>query len=227
MASNPDALQRRPIPSRSSGWARRIARLLSQAGIRPNGISLAGLCFGLAAGGALAATGVWVGLHQRLLFVAAAVGILLRLLCNLFDGMVAVEHGKATPTGELYNEVPDRLADVAILIGAGYADGGHVATGYVAAIVALLTVYVRALGGAVGVSQPFVGPMAKQQRMFLVIGASLWGAAAPDIWQRYHFRDGLYGWGVMADALALIVLLGLLTTARRLLMVARDLRAGG
>jgi phosphatidylglycerophosphate synthase len=49
----------------------------------------------------------------------AAAAIQLRLLCNLLDGMLAVEGGLKTPLGELYNEIPDRLADVAILAGAG------------------------------------------------------------------------------------------------------------
>ena len=50
--------------------------------------------------------------------------IQLRLIANLLDGLVAVEGGKRTPTGELYNEAPDRIADTAVLVGAGYAVGG-------------------------------------------------------------------------------------------------------
>ena len=53
--------------------------------------------------------------------VLAAVFIQCRLLCNLFDGMVAVEGGKGTPSGELFNDIPDRIADPLILIAAGYA----------------------------------------------------------------------------------------------------------
>ena len=33
-------------------------------------------------------------------------GVLGRLLCNLLDGMVAVEGGKRSKSGELYNDVP-------------------------------------------------------------------------------------------------------------------------
>lgn len=43
--------------------------------------------------------------------ILAAVFIQCRLLCNLFDGMVAVEGGKSTPSGELFNDIPDRVAD--------------------------------------------------------------------------------------------------------------------
>ena len=47
----------------------------------------------------------------------------LRLLCNMLDGMVAVEGGKGSRTGEIYNEVPDRIADPLLLVPAGYAIG--------------------------------------------------------------------------------------------------------
>jgi len=55
----------------------------------------------------------------------------IRLLCNLFDGMVAIAQNKASPKGELYNEVPDRVSDVTILIGLGF---GFAGTPFVGAI---------------------------------------------------------------------------------------------
>ena len=63
----------------------------------------------------------------------AAGGIVVRGMGNLLDGMVAVESGKASPFGELFNEISDRVADIAILIGAGYTAGGNPVLGYLAA----------------------------------------------------------------------------------------------
>ena len=60
--------------------------------------------------------------------------------------MVAVGSGKASPLGEVYNEVPDRIADPLILIGAGFAAGGSPTLGYVAALLAVFVAYVRVLG---------------------------------------------------------------------------------
>lgn len=37
-------------------------------------------------------------------------GVLGRLLCNLLDGMVAVEGGKRSKSGELYNDVPGLIS---------------------------------------------------------------------------------------------------------------------
>src|SRR5438034_1080663 len=42
-----------------------------------------------------------------------------------------------------------------------------------AAVTAVFTAYVRLLGGSVGTTQHFIGPMAKQHRMFTLTVASL------------------------------------------------------
>ncbi len=147
---------RRPISTRSAGWARWVARSMADAGLTPNSISVASIGIALIAGVA-AWTGIWW---------AAAVGIQLRLLCNLFDGMVAVEGGKATPSGGVYNELPDRLADSFILIGMGYG-AGWPQLGLWCALGAAVTAYVRVLGASLGTPHYFFGPMAKQHRMAL------------------------------------------------------------
>lgn len=133
------------------------------------------MLFGLGAGAALAAS-----IHHRPWWLAAAALIQLRLLCNMLDGMVALERGTASPVGELYNEIPDRVSDSAVLIGLGYALGGDVLLGYAAAIAAMFTAYVRAMGKCAGAPQEFCGPMAKPQRMFFVTVAALaMGAGLP------------------------------------------------
>ena len=97
----------------------------------------------------------------------------------MLDGMLAVEGGLKTPTGDIYNELPDRLADLLILVGAGYAIGDVAwgpELGWAAATTALLTAYVRTLGAAAGASHHFVGPMAKPRRMHVLIAACLLSA---------------------------------------------------
>jgi phosphatidylglycerophosphate synthase len=117
---------------------------------------------------------------SALAFVLAAAFIQLRLLCNLFDGMVAVEGGRRTRSGEVFNDLPDRIADPLVLVGAGYAIVGvdwGADLGWAAGVLAVMTAYVRVLGGATGVTQSFMGPMAKQHRMAIMTGAALLAAA--------------------------------------------------
>jgi phosphatidylglycerophosphate synthase len=157
--------ERRPIAVRSTRWAAALAVALARSGVTPNQISVASIVF--AALGALAMLdGSPFGL------VSAAVAIQLRLLCNLFDGMVAVEGGKASVLGVLYNEFPDRIADSILLVAAGYASGLP-DWGWSAALFAALTAYVRTSGAALGNGHDFRGPMAKPHRMAVLTAACL------------------------------------------------------
>lgn len=176
-------ITRRPLKSRQTKWAAGIARWLARAGLRPNQISVLSVVFSAAAGicfcfaGHAARNWQWSGL-----LVLAALGIQLRLLCNLFDGMVAVEGGFRTKSGEIYNELPDRFSDAIILASAGYAIPEFVwmrDLGWLAAVLAVITAYVRALGASAGATQQFAGPMAKPHRMASMTAACLLGALAP------------------------------------------------
>ena len=191
-----------------------VATTLGNWGFRPNGVSVLSILFAAAAGFALWRFGV--GGNWRLL-VGAAVAIQLRLLCNMLDGLLAVEGGFKSKLGDLYNEIPDRIADVAILVGAGYAVatmpyGGIL--GWSAALLAVLTAYLRLLAGSLGAQQLFIGPMAKQHRMFVVTVGCLLGALE-------HSRSGT----ARAVWLALIVVVAgsLITLVRRLLRLAAEL----
>jgi phosphatidylglycerophosphate synthase len=158
------------------------------------------------------------GFARQGLFLAVAACIQLRLLCNMLDGMVAVEGGKQTVYGEIFNDMPDRFADVAILVGAGYSIGGFSwghELGWLAATLAVITAYIRLLGGSMGVTQYFLGPMAKPHRMALLTGACV--VAVFENW---------LGWGGQTIAIALLVMLvGMLVTcARRTLRIVADLK---
>ena len=90
--------------------------------------------------------------------------------------MVAIEGGRRTRSGDIYNDLPDRVSDALILVAAGYAlsspSWSH-ELGWTAALLAVLTAYVRVLGGASGLAQDFGGPMAKPHRMAVMTAACL------------------------------------------------------
>lgn len=215
-------VDRRPIAARNLKVMQSVAGWMAARGFSANGISVAGMIFGLLGGVALFYASRTPDLASRGLWVAGAVCVQLRLLANLFDGMVAIARGTASKVGELYNEVPDRVSDTAILIGLGYAPGGHVLLGYAAALAAMMTAYVRAVGKGAGAPNEFCGPMAKQQRMFLVTMTCLLGASTPATWQRVDF--GCCAMGVPAIVLAVIVAGALVTTVRRLLKIGSRLQ---
>ena len=140
-------------------------------------------------------------------------GVQLRLLCNLLDGMVAVGHGKQTPFGVLYNELPDRVSDSALLIALGYASGIPW-LGWLAALLSALTAYIRVFGAALGFAQDFRGPMAKQHRMALLTAGCLLS-----ILEHYVVRTN----HILAITCGLIAAGSLLTCWTRTRAVARAL----
>src|SRR5881392_4277358 len=214
-----ETIDRRPIATRNRKWAQAATAWLATRNISPNGISIAGMCACIVAGIALGVTSV---ADYRIFWLSAVLGAQLRLTANMLDGMVAVVSGRASKVGELYNEVPDRVSDAAVFIGAGYAWGGNVALGYVATILAIFIAYVRAAGKIAGSPNEFCGPMAKQHRMLVVTIACLYSALVPRSWQIFHFDNTRLG--VMGLALFLIVVGCLITVGRRLNRIAYALK---
>ncbi len=167
--------ERRPIATRNARWAAATAQALARSRITPNMISQASIVFAALAGLAFWASAQAVALGAAVLLILGALGCQLRLLCNLFDGMVAVEGGKSAPDGPFWNEAPDRFADIAILVGAGLALD-QPTLGFAAAAAAVLTAYIRELGRAEGAPVDFSGPMAKPQRMAAITAGAVLGA---------------------------------------------------
>lgn len=200
---------RRPLKSRGSGWAQALAGALARSPVTPNQISLASIVFAAAGATALLCWRTPAGL------LLCAVCVQLRLLCNLLDGMVAVEGGKGSPTGALYNEFPDRIADSLFLVALGIA-AGHPWLGWLCALLAALTAYVRVTGASLGLAADFRGPMAKPHRMALMTLACL--AAAVEL----HWRGSVH---VLLIAAALIAAGSALTCLTRSVAIAAQLRA--
>ncbi len=211
---------RRPLKVRQKSWPGRLAFALVKRGLRPNQISLcsAGVSF---VGAAFLLLGPrWPTIGQAIAFIVAVICIQLRLLCNLLDGLMAVEGGLKTKAGEVFNEFPDRLADVSLLVAAGYSIqpycAGAIELGYWCAIAALITAYVRVFGGSMGLAEDYSGPMAKQQRMAVLTFACFLSAIeALLLHDRY----------TMDVALFAIFLGSLFTAGRRTVRIVRLLNA--
>jgi len=212
---------RRPLKSRSTAWARAAAAGLARTGVSPDLISFGSVVFALIGAGLFVASPTVEPLAERAgMLIGAGLCIQLRLLCNLLDGMVAVEHGRGSPSGPIWNELPDRIADALFLVGAGYfaahkgVEAGAI-LGWTAAALALLTAYIRELGRGLGLPADFSGPMAKPHRMAALTAGCIVSALEP-----------IWGWRgqSMLIVLAVIVLGAVWTAVRRTRTLARRLR---
>ena len=214
-----EAMDRRPIATRNRKWAQAATVWLASRNVSPNAISIAGMCACIVAGIALGATSI---ADYRVLWLIAALGAQLRLTANMLDGMVALASGRASKTGELYNEVPDRISDAAVFIGAGFAWGGNVTLGYIATILAIFTAYVRAAGKIAGAPNEFCGPMAKQHRMLVITLICLYSAMTPRSWQMITLNDSEIG--LMSLGLVIIIAGCAITVIRRVCRIAHALK---
>lgn len=222
----PRGTDRRDIPQRSTTWAAKLADVMYAAKLTPNKVSVGSVVFAAIGAAALVASALVATDGARAgWLIVTIVCIPLRLLLNMLDGMLAVEKGMHTATGDLFNEVPDRIADLLLLAAAGYATAGiwatgstdwGVALGWAAAAAAILTAYARTLGAANGVGNFFAGPMAKPARMWVLVAASL-----ASLFEPLFDGRGLF----LAVGLALILLGSIVTVIMRLKRIARALHA--
>lgn len=200
---------RRPLASRSTRWAAMVSRAAIRSGLSADGISILSLVFaGAGAAALLALAAPWN-------LLAGAACVQLRLLCNLIDGMVAIEGGRKSKVGVLYNEVPDRVADSLFIVALGYTvDVPWL--GWLGALAAAVTAYIRVLGGTFGLAQDFRGPLAKQHRMAVMTAGCLLGSG------EYLWRGTI----LVTEAAAWIIAIGgIVTCVTRLRAMSRQLKA--
>jgi phosphatidylglycerophosphate synthase len=209
-------------------WRRPIAGVFRQTAgpavtwcvrhdIHPNTVSYSSI-------GAAAAAGLcfWLSGRGFAFLILAPAFCYLRLWFNMLDGMVALASGKASRTGEIANELPDRISDVVIFVGVAHSGLCHVLTGYWAAIFALFTAYVGTLGQAVGAQREFSGLMTKPWRMvtlhvgaWITLGLLWFGSGQTE-----------YGGLTVLDWTDLVVVAGCLETiAVRLVRIVRTLNS--
>jgi phosphatidylglycerophosphate synthase len=163
---------RRELKARKITVFHKLAKILIGWGLTPNSVSVISVFFAALAGLAMAASTFKSGAQFSALMILGVFGVQLRLLCNLVDGLMAVEGGLKTKTGELFNDIPDRISDIFIIMGLAWAASPFspwaLELGWIATLLAVLTAYVRVLMASINGQQDFSGPMAKQHRMFLI-----------------------------------------------------------
>jgi CDP-diacylglycerol--glycerol-3-phosphate 3-phosphatidyltransferase len=149
-----------------------VDRLAAQ-GVSPDALTLAAIPVSIVGGLCLLAS---VAAPAALLLVPACV--VLRLVLNLLDGNMARRTGRIHPRGELYNELGDRVADLALLLPVAVLPGALPALVVAGVICALLASYVGVVARAAGAERIYRGVLSKPGRMVLLVACSLWAFVA-------------------------------------------------
>jgi len=174
-------MERRPLTTRDKNWAKKLAAMIAGTGITPDMISVSSSVFAAMTFGFQFLYG-----HENISLALWGIiaTIQLRLLANMFDGMVAVEFNQKSVMGEVFNDLPDRVSDALVFMGFAFIlkdKAWGVELSYGAGILAVMTAYIRVLGNGLGVKDLFLGPMAKQHRMFFVTLSCLIGFFWKDV----------------------------------------------
>lgn len=137
------------------------------ARFHPNTITLASIPFAVGAGLCFFKSNWWWTLW------VGPICILLKIICNFLDGMVARARQMCSSKGEALQEAVDRIADTAILLGLACSPFGQLALGLVAIPMVLISSYLGIQHKAVGGDRIFAGVMAKGDRLTLIMIVSI------------------------------------------------------
>ncbi len=148
--------------------------------------------------------------------------ILLRMTLNTLDGLIALKIGRTSMKGKLVNTLPDRYADMFMLIGISFSSLCDIRIGMLASLTVLLVSYSGTLGKAIGVSWQQHGPLDKVDRLVLIMFVSLiqfilikTGHPAIRI-----FRITL---SIMEWCMVLFIILGQITIVNRVVGIVREI----
>jgi phosphatidylglycerophosphate synthase len=139
-----------------------VDRLVA-ANVSPDRLTLAAIPVAVLAGASLLASTAVPALLIAVPFLAA-----LRLLLNLLDGAVARRSGRMHPRGELYNEVGDRICDIAFLAPVAFLPGASPVVVLFGVIGALLASFIGIVARAAGGERIHRGVLSKPGRMVLL-----------------------------------------------------------
>ncbi len=162
------------VKERVRGFLKPLAHLVSDLGVPPTAITVAGFLFSV-----LAALSLGTG-H----FVRAAVLIVIAGVCDMIDGAAARAGNRASSRGAFLDSTIDRYSDTVVLLGALHyylvrspSGPEELTAGIVLLALAgsMLTSYTRARAEAIG-QECRVGVAERSERMILLIVGSLFGA---------------------------------------------------
>ena len=177
---------------------------LAAAGVAPDAVTLAAIPVAVVGGVALLAS---PSVPALLLIVPIAAG--LRLLLNLVDGALARATGRSHPRGEVFNEVGDRLSDIALLAPVAFLPGAKRETVLLGVIAAVLASFIGVVSKTAGGERLYRGVLSKPGRMVLLAAFSILALVlGPDAW-------GPFG--------PILLIGATLTAAERLIVAVRSL----
>lgn len=141
---------------------RPLVKLLANAGVTANQVTVAALILSVIAGLAI---GYFP--HQRLILFVIPVVLFVRMALNAIDGMLAREFNMKTRLGAVLNELGDVLADSALYLPLAWVPGFYPPWLVAIVLLAVISEMTGVIGIQIGASRRYDGPMGKSDRAFV------------------------------------------------------------
>ncbi len=141
---------------------RPCVRMLANAGITPNQVTVTAICLSAALGGLILAFP-----EERWVLLLIPAGLLLRMALNAIDGMLAREYALKTPLGGMLNELGDVCSDTVLYLPFGLVPGIPPQLLVPTVLLAVISEMAGVVSVQIGASRRYDGPMGKSDRAFV------------------------------------------------------------
>lgn len=161
-----------------------------------------------------AAHGAWLALMPDSAWplLLLPVTLFVRMAMNAIDGMMAKEHGQASPAGAVLNELSDVIADAALYLPFALIHGLNAVLVILVVVAGIVAEMAGSLGPLIKAQRNYAGPLGKSDRAFAfgLLAVLLGLGLTPGLWTTLYLA-------------ALLVLSGLtiVNRARRIVADAK------
>ncbi len=179
-------------------WLEPLAR---RAGVKADTLSYLSFLFAIFAGISLYLSG-----ENRLLFLLAALFILINGFFDALDGKIARIRGTSSLKGDFIDHSIDRFADAFMIGGIALSSWCSKEIGVISLAAVILTSYMGTQAQAVGYKRVYGGMLGRADRIVLLFLASL---------LQYFFNKKIFGYYLLEWMLMYFIFAGIITILQR------------
>ena len=140
-----------------------LLKLLRRLGISPNSITIFSIFFSFGI-----SYFFWNASDNSSYFLIVAFGLLLRMMLNALDGMMARIYNLQSKLGEILNEVGDIISDVAIYFPLILFESLEVEIAIIFILLSIINEFCGLIAKVISGERRYDGPMGKSDRAFLI-----------------------------------------------------------
>tara|TARA_Y100000385_G_scaffold244500_1_gene262601 strand:- start:32 stop:634 length:603 start_codon:yes stop_codon:yes gene_type:complete len=140
-----------------------LLKLLHYLGVTPNFLTVFTILFSFIIGYLL-----FLGIDNEIYFLFVSIGLLIRMMLNALDGMMATTYNLKSKEGEVLNEIGDVLSDIAIYFPFIYFNSLSFELIIIFILLSVINEFCGLLAKSISGIRRYDGPMGKSDRAFFV-----------------------------------------------------------